>query len=599
MEQFIYHPFLSTVLSILLIFGCYEVGRLLIIKFSYKETLKLFSVVEFQYATFGIVFMLIILFPLTAFFSEAKIILQISAIILIIFSFNFLRNLFSLSKKVQFFKKKDLFYNLFIVYILLYFILSLSPLTSADVLDYHSGTALNILRLGKYILMPEWFTGMQAGVGEILIALGFSVGAEQFGSLVQFCSILTIAGIFLKFGENSNLFSSKYFFILTIFSCPILVFLLSGNKPQIFYSSLIFLAFSMNFVNFKGRKEYTKSYIIINLFICCAVLGKFSFSLPGFLVWAYSTINFLTKTKNFKLLVIPLIIFVLIYCPFIFWKYINLGGNIINYILSPFPLHLPGYETFLNHNKGSQEIPFPNFLIYTTFSRFTEFLAANTIIFFVLLFYCFKKKIGVILILSIIWLFFSNLYASPSARYYLDIILWMSLGILILDKVKFVKIFQLIFLPQIFLVLCVLIYSIYIFLPGAFLKDQYIKVKHNYAYMFSGLEWVNRNIPKNSKVIIMNRPISSYKSFAVSGNFNYFTTPIESEYYKKLIKNYDIDYLIYLGSKPDLKHLKNCVSGIFKKKNNVGFFATRNPFNKGSSYNAYIYNFDNDKLPDC
>ena len=139
----------------------------------------------------------------------------------------------------------------------------------------------------------------------------------------------------------------------------------------------------------------------------------------------------------------------------------------------------------------------------------------------------------------------------------------------------------------------------YIFLPGAFLKDQYIKVKHNYAYMFSGLEWVNRNIPKNSKVIIMNRPISSYKSFADSGNFNYLTTPIESEYYKKLIKNYDIDYLIYLGSKPDLKHLKNCVSGIFKKKNNVGFFATRNPFNKGSSYNAYIYNFDNDKLPDC
>ena len=73
MEQFIYHPFLSTVLSILLIFGCYEVGRLLIIKFSYKETLRLFSVVEFQYASFGIVFMLIILFPLTAFFSRLKL----------------------------------------------------------------------------------------------------------------------------------------------------------------------------------------------------------------------------------------------------------------------------------------------------------------------------------------------------------------------------------------------------------------------------------------------------------------------------------------------------------------------------------------------
>ena len=52
----------------------------------------------------------------------------------------------------------------------------------------------------------------------------------------------------------------------------------------------------------------------------------------------------------------------------------NLGGTLINYVFSPFPLHLPGYENFLNHNKGSQEIPFPKFLIYTSLSRATEFL---------------------------------------------------------------------------------------------------------------------------------------------------------------------------------------------------------------------------------
>ena len=61
----------------------------------------------------------------------------------------------------------------------------------------------------------------------------------------------------------------------------------------------------------------------------------------------------------------------------------------------------------------------------------------------------------------------------------------------------------------------------------------------------------------------------------------------------------DLDYLVYFGNQPDLKHLKSCVSNLYKKKNNVGFHATRNPFNKGSPYNAYIFKIDKLKLSNC
>ena len=339
---------------------------------------------------------------------------------------------------------------------------------------------------------------------------------------------------------------------------------------------------------------------MINLFICCAVLGKFSFNLAGSLIWIFSTINFFYKTEKIKILFIPVIIFLLVYLPFIYWKYYNLGGSLLTYLFSPFPLHLPGYETFMNHNKGSQEIPFPNFLFYTNLSRATEFLAANSIAFIILFFYSFKNKNAqIIIFLSSIFILAANLYASPSARYYLDIILWLSLGILLLDNLKYPNIFKIIFLPQIILVLFVLAYSTIIFLPGAFSKNKYLKIKHNHAYMFSGMEWVNKNIPDESKIIIINRPIANYKNFAVSGNFNYFTTIKQSKYYKNLIKKYQIEYLIYFGNKPDLMHLNNCVSKIYKKKDKVGFHATRNPFNQGSFYNAYIYKFNNEKLPDC
>ena len=106
-------------------------------------------------------------------------------------------------------------------------------------------------------------------------------GAEQFGSLVQFSSLLTISGVIISFCKDKILNKSKYFLILTIFSCPILIFLLSGNKPQIFYSSILFLSFAFNFTKFKSRTLDFKSYLIINILICICVMGKFSFNLTG------------------------------------------------------------------------------------------------------------------------------------------------------------------------------------------------------------------------------------------------------------------------------------------------------------------------------
>ena len=329
-------------------------------------------------------------------------------------------------------------------------------------------------------------------------------------------------------------------------------------------------------------------------------MGKFSFGLSAFLVWIVSVINLINK-QNYKFIIlIPLLIFLFQFYPFLLWKIENLGGTLINYVFSPFPLHLPGYENFLNHNKGSQEIPFPKFLIYTSLSRATEFLGLNTLLIIFLLFNFYKNKnIIFIFVITFLFIIISNLYASPSARYYLDPILWSVLGISFLKNIKLRKFFEYLFYPQILAVIIILLYSNYIFLPGALNKENYLKVKNNYGYMYSGISWVNKNIPDEAKVIIINRPIANYKDFAVSGGFNYFTNSEEARYYKKLIKNYKIDYLVYLGNAPDLMHLKNCVGEIYKFRENVGFHATRNPFNTGSYYNAYIFEFENNKLDTC
>ena len=74
-------------------------------------------------------------------------------------------------------------------------LLALAPVTDADSLAYHVSVALRVLNTGAFPYAPEWFDSRLAGAGEVLIGLGLSIGAEQFGSLLQFLGLVGIIGI--------------------------------------------------------------------------------------------------------------------------------------------------------------------------------------------------------------------------------------------------------------------------------------------------------------------------------------------------------------------------------------------------------------------
>ena len=96
----------------------------------------------------------------------------------------------------------------------------------------------------------------------------------------------------------------------------------------------------MSFSKINSRNQFIKTFLIINILLCTSVMGKFSFGLSAFLVWIVSVINLINK-QNYKFIIlIPLLIFLFQFYPFLLWKIENLGGTLINYVFSPFPLHL-------------------------------------------------------------------------------------------------------------------------------------------------------------------------------------------------------------------------------------------------------------------
>ena len=88
MESFVLDPIFSTVASVLLILGSYEIGKYFQRNFMLAIIYQKF-LVNFQYCTIGLVILLILLFPLTAFTNYSSIILKITGFILIILGIKF------------------------------------------------------------------------------------------------------------------------------------------------------------------------------------------------------------------------------------------------------------------------------------------------------------------------------------------------------------------------------------------------------------------------------------------------------------------------------------------------------------------------------
>ena len=128
----------------------------------------------------------------------------------------------------------------------------ISPVTHADSLAYHMLGGVNYFIKGPLLkeLLPIEIKSV--GSGELLIALGLSVGSEQFGTLVQFSSILTIIYVFLNINKSNKQISKLI--LIGVITTPVFLFLISSPKPQLmqitnslFCSFLIFQIYKKKF----------------------------------------------------------------------------------------------------------------------------------------------------------------------------------------------------------------------------------------------------------------------------------------------------------------------------------------------------------------
>ena len=589
--------------SLLLFLGFNQLGTIILKNKNIYSIISELSDVRYQKTLIAINFAMIFLFPIVLFFKFSKefiLLFSISLIILgIIQSIEFIKKW---KFHIHTVNKINLENIIIILFLLGYFFLSISPITHADALGYHSSVAKFIANSGRFPSELNNFENLLTGSGEIVMSLGFLFNSEQLGNLVQFSGLLSLIGVVRK---NSN---DKILFSLLILSTPIIIFLCSSPKPQLFSiasNALVFIIIFLNRTNFLlNRKILFSIAIIILVFLTNSINSKFSFILSGGILYLASLVYFYKKNFLRIFLFLSIFIFSIFYFPHIYWKFYNWGGDIYQYILNPFPTHLPGFNNFesylINYRR---DIPLIYLLIPMSMGTFTNTIGICLIFLLLIPKIQYELRIRIILIL-LFYLAIVSMKGQITGRFLVEPIFWL---IIILSKngLKINNLFKIPLYIQSCVVFLFLIFATLNLFPGSLTKSLYEKTMNKYANGYSLYSWANSMINDEGTIISMHRSISLGKNKTLSANFlSYLSETDNPEIYINDMQKYNPKYFLTFQNTIDdldknVSIFENCLGRVISKKNEVGFHTGRNPFNKGNSYSGILYEIKSKHLSDC
>jgi hypothetical protein len=608
----------NLVSSILLASGFFFIGYLCIKILKIEKIIKKISSPIFQCCLFGIIIFLVLLYP---FFFLGLIknhsFKYLSLFVVFLGFYNFI----FFSKKIFYFGKITInkicqfnINNFYILFLLLYFFLSLAPITSGDALGYHGAAAKYILANGTFPKEIFDLNLVLAGVGEFLNAFALSINAYQFTSLIHFIGLISMFGIFAKLLEDHSVDpKNKQIFFLLILSCPVIIFLVSTSKPQLFYTALIIFCYSclIHIQKFKKKFEISIIFIISLIFCSIAYNAKTSFAISFFLIVINYFFLIKNKSKFYLVILTSSLISIFLIVPHFIWKEHIFNYPFYNFFFNPLPLNIPGFTFKLDNinNHDSTGFPFSLF-IPLAFSDLTTFLGFGCFYLFFLLINKFPNK-KIFLFNIFFFLVLMTLFGQKTPRFYLEIYLFIILlCITIFHAIKnnyFFKSLKFLIYFQSIFVFFILTYGTLTLFPGSLGNDWNKKVLSNYANGYNLYDWANSVLPSNSKIITNHRSTYFSNNLVFFLDFVYFidsNNAHHKNYWLLKLKQQNPNFILFHGKSNNFNYgiydFKNCTKELYSFKKDVGFNETRNPFNKSKeTYNAYIYKFNSLKLPDC
>jgi hypothetical protein len=500
-------------------------------------------------------------------------------IIIVILGFYYIfknRN-FILIKKITFNLKTYIFFLIF-----LFLILSISPPTDIDSIDYHLGAPLVWFKKNSYTPEYTWLHYRLVGIGENLNLVGIYFKTFNFGQILQFVGLLLVlffGNFFLKDKNEKNIYS------ILILSCPLLLFLVSSQKFQLFPAALIFCSF---LILFKKNKINTFDIFFIISCILFSIGCKLSYIFPALIIFVLLSFKIYKLKKFYNVIIISIVLFIIILFPLYLRNLIYFSDPVSPILENLKILKDDNLVNFLNFNKTfGYDMNNFQFIKSIFFASAPEFATSLGYSAFIIFFLNFKKidKVSIqILLFSLLVIFIIFFTYRGLSRYYLEFYFLISFVIAYNYKFIFfkekIKLFLIFISIPIFLSL---LFSIFTISYGAFSKNHWTTVMNKRAFGYSVAQWVNKNlenVPINEKILLSGiRFYSFFKNDFISHQYYEYSNVSQSNQTAELIRKEQIKYIFYPSTGFAKDYFEKCIEYAYKKE--VAFDgAFRNPFNK-------------------
>jgi len=619
-EQFILPPPFSAMISLGLLAGLDALGKVFLAQTGLMA-LDQKRILRYQAVVVGAALISSLLFPLMLFGYANLMLVRIVGCVLIIGGLISLAlTLLSSSPVIdlKFYFKNVRAHRILASAILLgLFLIALSPVTSADALDYHIGAAIAMLNNAGMPHSPEWFHSRFASNGEVLNALGIALGGEQFGALLQWASLIAIVSLLRPNVKDASgeyvqtKASASELIVLAAVSTPVLLFLVNGPKPQLWPVAMTTLAFALfahpSVLNI-SKLMLRKRFGLAILLCITAAMAKFNYLLGGGLVCCFAMFTMARRYDLRAALIIFGFMLIFVSLPYYGWKSLAYDSNLIEAVFNPLPGHLPGADSFLaaaqNRSDFSSTLPFPISIFFPTDAGgLTTVIGVGCLVFFFFLRSGFEQQVRAALWLILIITVLTMVAAPPSARMYLEPYYW-SLFLCTLSVERSARkistfVSGLVKLQAVaFLLACM--FGVWAFFPGAITSPLREAIMERAANGYGLMRWADSVLPRDAVLLNGHRSMALSPRSAIDYTWTIYVDPSspEAKLYLSRIKQAGVTHVLILGAATSLTPMFGCFGKVFAGPG-PGRTATRNPFNQGLPFEAWLYEFQSERLPEC
>ena len=359
-----------------------------------------------------------------------------------------------------------------------------------------------------------------------------------------------------------------------------------------------------------SKRNALISYSLICLLTMSAMQAKFNYTLEGMILLLVAFLLMIRRRLFWISIYITLFTIILVILPPIIWKAAAFNTDWFDVLIHPLPGKLSGTNFFINNVVNSKlnidsnnHFIFPfSVLIPDSIGSFTSVIGIGWL---VLIGFKLDKDLwlwsGILAISS--WLLVIILFAPISARLYMTSYFCLLFILALQPNKNLVRYYNFLKLPifaQALMTSLAIWFGVFLVFPGALLPSWRTHVMEKSANGYEIMKWADAILPKNAIFLNGHRSMAFSPREAVSSDWLNFVDvkSDESKLYLNRLKEKKVSHVLIIGPINYSSQLSNCYGKTIAGPG-VGHLATRNPLNKGSEYEAWILEFNSERLPEC